>query len=182
LHSRYCWGLLLFACCTMRFFIDSCAGQPLSCESCSSFQLNTAIATTTTPPPLATYLSAIPSLTIVPDRLYLAAYIHPPTADTLFPSSSESPRKRALRAAEGQPPSPSPKCRSPPCYFTIDDTLLYNAFHHDFGPLHIGHLYRFAIRFHDILGAKENKDRPVVFWSAADPRSECSLRRLALIY
>lgn len=61
--------------------------------------------------------------------------------------------------------------RQPPCYFTIDDTLLYNAFHHDFGPLHIGHLYRFAIRFHDILGAKENKDRPVVFWSAADPRS-----------
>lgn len=54
----------------------------------------------------------------------------------------------------------------------MDDTLLYNAFHHDFGPLHIGHLYRFAIRFHDILGAKENKDRPVVFWSAADPRSE----------
>lgn len=67
---------------------------------------------------------------------------------------------------------PSSSCRSPPCYFTIDDTLLYNAFHHDFGPLHIGHLYRFAIRFHDILGAKENKDRPVVFWSASDPRSK----------
>lgn len=106
------------------------------------------------------------------DRLYLAAYINPPTADTLFPSPPpESPRKRAQRTAEGRA-APSPSCRSPPCYFTIDDSLFYNAFHHDFGPLHIGHLYRFAIRFHDILGAKENKDRPVVFWSAADPRSK----------
>ncbi len=58
-----------------------------------------------------------------------------------------------------------------PYYFTVDEALLYNAFHHDFGPLHIGHLYRFALYFHDILGAKENKDRPVVFWSKADPRS-----------
>jgi hypothetical protein len=58
-----------------------------------------------------------------------------------------------------------------PFYFTVDDTLLYNAFHHDFGPLHIGHLYRFALQFHEILGAEENKDRPIVFWSRADPRS-----------
>lgn len=109
-------------------------------------------------------------LTIIPERLYLAAYIHPPTDDTLFPyPEQQAPvRRRGQRTAE---PTPQPK-RSPPCYFTVDDTLLYNAFHHDFGPLHIGHLYRFAIQFHDILGAKENKDRPVVFWSAADPRSK----------
>lgn len=109
--------------------------------------------------------------TFVLDRLYLGAYVHPPNADTLFPAPPESPRKRAQRAAAGHAPSPSSNGK-PPCYFTIDDTLLYNAFHHDFGPLHIGHLYRFAIQFHDILGAKENKDRPVVFWSAADPRSK----------
>ena len=100
------------------------------------------------------------------DRLYLAAYTHQPTADTPFPypQAPTSPRKRAAQqqAASG---------RRSPCYFTVDDTLLYNAFHHDFGPLHIGHLYRFAIQFHDILGAKENKDRPIVFWSHADPRS-----------
>jgi hypothetical protein len=36
--------------------------------------------------------------------------------------------------------------------YGIDDTLLYNAFHADFGPLHIGHLYRFAVLFHEILG------------------------------
>lgn len=167
-RSRCCcaWclsGLLpVMDCCD-----GTCPDQALPCAACSGVCLDA------TTPPTSPCPSAMLSLTIVPDRLYLASYIHPPTADTLFPSSSESPRKRALRAAEGQPPSPSPKCRSPPCYFTIDDSLLYNAFHHDFGPLHIGHLYRFAIRFHDILGAKENKDRPVVFWSAADPRSEC---------
>jgi cell division cycle 14 len=111
------------------------------------------------------------------DRLYLASYTTPPTADTLFPypdppHSRRSPSKRSARAAEGPSAVLSEKDRSPPCYFSIDDTLLYNAFHHDFGPLHIGHLYRFAVQFHDILGAPENKNRPVVFWSKADARSK----------
>ncbi|KAG8426898.1 cell division control protein 14, variant 2 [Metarhizium acridum] len=116
------------------------------------------------------------------DRLYLGAYLHPPTADTLFPGS-ESPvasRKRSHRNLA--PASSVGSGRPAPCYFTIDDTLLYNAFHHDFGPLHIGHLYRFAIRFHDILGAKENKDRPVVFWSAADPRSRANAACMLACY
>jgi cell division cycle 14 len=111
----------------------------------------------------------MPILTYVPDRLYLGAYLRAPDADTLFPypEASVSPRKRGQTTA-----SQASTSRKTPCYFSVDDILLYNAFHHDFGPLHIGHLYRFAIQFHDILGAKENKDRPIVFWSAADPRSE----------
>ncbi|QPH00670.1 hypothetical protein C2857_004531 [Epichloe festucae Fl1] len=118
----------------------------------------------------------------IPDRLYLAAYVHRPTADTLFPGSESplSPRKRAQRAADSV--SSTSSGRTAPCYFTVDDSLLYNAFHHDFGPLHIGHLYRFAIRFHDILGAKENKDRPVVFWSAADPRSRANAACMLACY
>ncbi|GJN68379.1 protein-tyrosine phosphatase [Purpureocillium lilacinum] len=117
----------------------------------------------------------------IPDRLYLAAYVNPPSSDTLFPTPETpvSPRKRSQRAAVADLPTSS---RVPPCYFTVDDTLLYNAFHHDFGPLHIGHLYRFAIRFHDILGAKENKDRPVVFWSAADPRSRANAACMLACY
>ena len=114
-------------------------------------------------------------LTFLPDRLYLASYTSPPTPDTLFPypdpqPSRRSPTKRSARAVDG-PSAVSQRERNPPCYFSIDDTLLYNAFHHDFGPLHIGHLYRFAVQFHDILGAPENKDKPVVFWSKADARS-----------
>lgn len=110
------------------------------------------------------------------DRLYLASYTTPPTADTLFPypdhsTHRRSPSKRSARAIDG-PTVVADRDRSPPCYFSVDDTLLYNAFHHDFGPLHIGHLYRFAVQFHDILGAPENKNRPVVFWSKADARSE----------
>ena len=98
------------------------------------------------------------------DRLYIAAYTQPPTAETLFPytdspATTRSPSKRGLLQ------------RKQPFYFSVDDSLLYNAFHHDFGPLHIGHLYRFALYFHDVLAAPENKDRPIVFWSAADPRS-----------
>lgn len=111
-------------------------------------------------------------LNYISERLYLASYIRPPTADTYFPypeAAPPSPKKRSQKAAQ---PTPLPPVDRPPCYFTIDDVLLYNAFHHDFGPLHIGHLYRFAIHFHDILGAKQNKNRPIVFWSAPDPRSE----------
>lgn len=126
-----------------------------------------------TPPP---YSCAMPItlLTFLPDRLYLASYSTPPTADTVFPypeqSTRGSPSKRSQRAAEAA--AQSKANRQAPCYFTVDDTLLYNAFHHDFGPLHIGHLYRFALQFHDLLGAKENQNRPIVFWSRHDARSE----------
>lgn len=114
-------------------------------------------------------------LTYSQDRLYLASYIHPPTEETLFPypeAPIRSPSKRSQRAGHG-PQAVSQPAYKQPYYFSVDDTLLYNNFHHDFGPFHIGHLYRFALQFHEILGAKENKDRPVVFWSRADPRSEC---------
>ncbi|KAJ3564862.1 hypothetical protein NPX13_g7699 [Xylaria arbuscula] len=84
------------------------------------------------------------------------------------------------------PPSPtanpSPKDPRTPYYFSVDDTLLYNAFHHDFGPLHIGHLYRFALHFHDVLGAKENESRPIVFWSRADPKSRANAACMLACY
>jgi cell division cycle 14 len=124
------------------------------------------------------YFSCIsPTLLMYTDRLYLASYTTPPSPDTLFPypaqqPSRRSPSKRSARATDGPSAVSSDRDRIPPYYFSIDDTLLYNAFHHDFGPLHIGHLYRFAVQFHDILGAPENKNKPVVFWSKADARSE----------
>ena len=120
----------------------------------------------------------ISALTFVEDRLYLASYTSPPTAETPFPYPSEpsakrSPNKRSSKAIDG-PTLVSRKERTPPYYFCVDDTLLYNAFHHDFGPFHIGHLYRFAVYLHDILGAPENQHRPVVFWSKEDARSKIS--------
>ncbi|KAK3335351.1 protein-tyrosine phosphatase-like protein [Cercophora scortea] len=122
----------------------------------------------------------------IPDRLYLASYVDTPNEDTLFPypdpPTPRSPSKRSQRAVDGPAPIVSTSSRKQPHYFTVDDTLLYNAFHHDFGPLHIGHLYRFALQFHEILGAKENKDRPVVFWSRADPRSRANASCLLACY
>ncbi|KAK4191825.1 tyrosine-protein phosphatase cdcA [Podospora australis] len=119
----------------------------------------------------------------IPDRLYLASYTETPDANTLFPypepPTSRSPSKRSQRNADGPRAVPEHK---QPYYFTVDDTLLYNAFHHDFGPLHIGHLYRFALQFHEILGAKENKDRPIVFWSRADPRSRANASCMLACY
>ncbi|SPQ17852.1 c12a7f06-efb5-434c-b020-98fd3f1dbae9 [Thermothielavioides terrestris] len=119
----------------------------------------------------------------IPDRLYLASYVEAPDANTLFPYPDPPPRspsKWSQRSPEG--PTPAQSSQKQPFYFTVDDTLLYNAFHHDFGPLHIGHLYRFALQFHEILGAKENKDRPIVFWSRADPRSRANASCLLACY
>jgi cell division cycle 14 len=117
------------------------------------------------------------------DRLYLASYTHPPSENTPFPYPTEpkrSPQKRSSRAQQGPTPVSAP--RGPPVYFTIDDLLLYNAFHADFGPLHIGHLYRFAVLFHDILGDPANNDRAVVFWSKGDARSRANAACLMACY
>ncbi|KAJ1331410.1 cell division cycle 14 [Microdochium nivale] len=120
----------------------------------------------------------------LPDRLYLASYVTPPTADTVFPypetSLRGSPSKRSQRAVDAS--AQLKVSKQAPCYFTVDDTLLYNAFHHDFGPLHIGHLYRFALQFHDLLGAKENQNRPIVFWSRPDARSRANASCLLACY
>lgn len=122
---------------------------------------------------------------MLPDRLYLASYTHPPNAQTPFPypvQQSRSPNKRASKSQNGPVPvSQSPK-KNPPVYFTVDDSLLYNAFHADFGPLHIGHLYRFAVHFHDILADPAQADRAVVFWSRADARSRANAACLVACY
>lgn len=110
----------------------------------------------------------------IKDRLYLASYTHQPDENTPFPyptaKQSRPPSKRSSRAQQG--PQAVSQERPPPIYFTIDNSLLYNAFHADFGPLHIGHLYRFAVMLHDVLAQQDSDSRPVVFWSHADSRSE----------
>lgn len=118
----------------------------------------------------------------IQDRLYLASYSSAPDPYAAFPfpsQQSSSPSKRTAKAS--QSPVRAPK-RKLPVYFTVDDTLLYNAFHADFGPLHIGHLYRFAVHFHEILGDPANTDRAVVFWSKPDPRSRANAACLVACY
>ncbi|KAJ5846358.1 hypothetical protein N7534_010027 [Penicillium rubens] len=115
----------------------------------------------------------------IQDRLYLASYDSAPSSRTPFPFHLDAPKSPSKRA-RAQPATPS-KRRSP-VYFTIDDTLLYNAFHADFGPLHIGHLYRFAVLFHEILGDPANSDRPVVFYSKTDARSRANAACLVACY
>ncbi|OQE30312.1 hypothetical protein PENFLA_c003G01112 [Penicillium flavigenum] len=115
----------------------------------------------------------------IQDRLYLASYDSAPSSRTPFPFHLDAPKSPSKRA-RAQPATPS-KRRSP-VYFTIDDTLLYNAFHADFGPLHIGHLYRFAVLFHEILGDPANSDRPVVFYSRTDARSRANAACLVACY
>ena len=117
------------------------------------------------------------------DRLYLASYTHPPTESTPFPYAAPV-TAHPKRSSKSQP-GPTPltgETKTPPVYFTIDNSLLYNAFHADFGPLHIGHLYRFAVQLHDILANLAYADRGIVFWSKADPRSRANAACLLACY
>ncbi|KAL4864652.1 hypothetical protein BDV12DRAFT_8968 [Aspergillus spectabilis] len=114
----------------------------------------------------------------IQDRLYLASYDHPPDSKTPFPYPAEQPRSPSKRRVQ----SSSPAKKRSPVYFTVDDTLLYNSFHADFGPLHIGHLYRFAVHFHDLLGDPANNDRAVVFYSRTDARSRSNAACLVACY
>ncbi|KAJ5648342.1 Tyrosine-protein phosphatase cdcA [Penicillium lividum] len=117
----------------------------------------------------------------IQDRLYLASYDSAPSSRTAFPFPVDSSKSPSKRSRAQQPATPTSKRRAP-VYFTVDDTLLYNAFHADFGPLHIGHLYRFAVLFHEILGDPANSERPVVFYSKTDARSRANAACLVACY
>ena len=120
------------------------------------------------------------SVSCCADRLYITSYRNAPTAQTPFPypfATPKSPSKRASAVAQN-----GKKAQPLPVYLTIDDILLYKSFHADFGPLHIGHLYRFAVHFHEILGDPDLSDRPVVLWTKPDPRNRANLACLVACY
>ncbi|TKX23301.1 tyrosine-protein phosphatase cdcA [Elsinoe australis] len=118
----------------------------------------------------------------IPDRIFLASYTHPPNEHTPFPwpakSSQKSPSKRSSRPT----PVDEEVVDLAPVYFSIDKYLVYNAFHADFGPLHIGHLYRYAVMLHELLGSAEAEKRPIVFWSGADSRKRANAACILACY
>ncbi|CAG60577.1 uncharacterized protein GVI51_I08921 [Nakaseomyces glabratus] len=67
-------------------------------------------------------------------------------------------------------------------FFTIEDSIFYNSFHLDFGPMNIGHLYRFAVIFHEILNDPENAQKAVVFYSSASTRQRANSACLLCCY
>lgn len=67
-------------------------------------------------------------------------------------------------------------------YFTVEDALPYNAFHLDFGPLHIGALYRFAVVLHNILNEEANQGKAVVFYSSTSPKERANAACLLCCY
>lgn len=67
-------------------------------------------------------------------------------------------------------------------HFTIEDSLPYNSFNLDFGPLHIGHLYRFAVVLHNILNEDSNQGKAIVFYSSSDTRSRSNAACLLACY
>lgn len=66
----------------------------------------------------------------------------------------------------------TPRDSSRYVYFTFEDSLLYNPFHHDFGPLSAGHLYRFAIMLHEVLNRHPSK--AIVLYSSTDEKARAN--------
>ncbi|CUM64300.1 uncharacterized protein PRCAT00001900001 [Priceomyces carsonii] len=67
-------------------------------------------------------------------------------------------------------------------YFTVEDALPYNAFHLDFGPLHIGSLYRFAVVLHNLLNEETNQGKAIVFYSSTNPKDRANAACLLSCY
>lgn len=67
-------------------------------------------------------------------------------------------------------------------YFTVEDSLPYNSFHLDFGPLHIGNLYRFAVCLHNILNEESNQGKAIVFYSSTSPKDRANAACLLCCY
>ncbi|KAH3681757.1 hypothetical protein WICPIJ_007275 [Wickerhamomyces pijperi] len=67
-------------------------------------------------------------------------------------------------------------------YFTVDDSLPYNPFHLDFGPLNIGHLYRFAVVLHNLLNEEANQGKAIVLYSSTDFRMRTNTACLLACY
>ncbi|CCH45485.1 Tyrosine-protein phosphatase CDC14 [Wickerhamomyces ciferrii] len=67
-------------------------------------------------------------------------------------------------------------------HFTIEDSLPYNSFNLDFGPLHIGHLYRFAVVLHNILNEDSNQGKAIVFYSSSDSKQRSNAACLLACY
>lgn len=59
-------------------------------------------------------------------------------------------------------------------FFTVEDSIFYNSFHLDFGPMNIGHLYRFAVIFHEILNDPDNANKAVIFYSSTSTRQRAN--------
>ncbi|QSL65909.1 hypothetical protein MERGE_003046 [Pneumocystis wakefieldiae] len=67
-------------------------------------------------------------------------------------------------------------------FFTIDDSLVYNPFHHDFGPLNIAHLYRFALTMHEMLSNPAIREKPFILYSKNDNRNRTCAACLIACY
>lgn len=68
----------------------------------------------------------------------------------------------------------SPQDTDEMVFFTVEDSIFYNSFHLDFGPMNIGHLYRFAVIFHEILNDPDNANKAVVFYSSTSTRQRAN--------
>ena len=62
-----------------------------------------------------------------------------------------------------------PSAQSQRHFFTIDNEMIYWNFYLDFGPLNLGHVYRFCILMNKKLNDPKLKDKIIFYYSSEHP-------------
>eukprot|EP01031_Cornospumella_fuschlensis_P045979 gene45979-56270_t len=61
--------------------------------------------------------------------------------------------------------SPPPTAHASRHFFSVDKEMVYWNFYLDFGPLNLGHLYRFCMLLNNKLNDSRLKDKAIFFYS-----------------
>ncbi|KAK0181131.1 hypothetical protein PV327_003439 [Microctonus hyperodae] len=67
-------------------------------------------------------------------------------------------------------------------FFTIDDELIYNNFHSDFGPLNIGCLYKYCWKVNKILNTVANRRKQIVHYTVQHEEKKANATYLVACY
>jgi len=67
-------------------------------------------------------------------------------------------------------------------FFTVDEELVYFPFCDDFGPLHIGHIHKFATKLNAKLATYNSLGKKVVLYTSADRKIRTNIACLVACY
>ncbi|KAL1923035.1 uncharacterized protein VTP21DRAFT_9411 [Calcarisporiella thermophila] len=67
-------------------------------------------------------------------------------------------------------------------YFTVDHYCVYFPFHLDFGPMHVGHIFRFCGLLHEKIESSASVDNKLCLYTSADPHRKTNTAFLLCTY
>lgn len=105
-----------------------------------------------------------------------------PGKHNMFSSpSTEEPHLGALYFCTKRDERPVPP-NSKAIYFSTDSSLQYTPFFADFGPLHLGHTYKFCEQLDTLLTQSAVERRPVIYYASSHPHHRANSAVLICAY